>query len=222
MRYLRTSEGPVAPEELGKALNIPHPFSAGVSRRLAAMERDGQLFFNPQGALLLNTQLDFIAGKVQGHRDGFGFLLRDDGEPDLFLPPREMLKVLHGDQVLVRHEGDYRGRPEAAIVEVVERRTNQLVGRFLKEHGTSIVLPEDQRIKHDILIPAAERGKAKHGQVVTVEIMQQPTRHTQPLGRVTEVLGEIDDPGMEIEIAVRKFDVPHEFSKSAQIGRAHV
>ena len=74
LRYLRNSEGPVAPKELAKALNTSYPFSTGVSRRLAAMERDGQLFFNPQGALLLNTQLDFIAGKVQGHRDGFGFL----------------------------------------------------------------------------------------------------------------------------------------------------
>ena len=215
LRHLRTSEGPVQPEELAQALHVAYPFSVGLSRRLKAMERDGQLFFNPQGALLLNTELDFIAGRVQGHRDGFGFLLRDDGEPDLFLPPREMLKVLHGDKVLARYDGEYRGRSEAAIVEVVERRTNRLVGRFIKEHGTSIVVPEDQRIKHDILIPAAERGKAKHGKVVTVEIIQQPTRHTQPLGKVVEVLGDIDDPGMEIEIAVRKFDVPHEFSDAA-------
>src|SRR3546814_15633785 len=93
------------------------------------MERDGQLFFNPQGLLLLNSKLDFIAGKVQGHRDGFGFLLRDDGGPDLFLAPREMLKVLHGDRVLAKPDGEYRGKPEATIVEVVERRTDRLVGR---------------------------------------------------------------------------------------------
>src|SRR5690554_2898115 len=215
MTHLRTSEGPVAPQDLAQALNADYPLSVGFSRRLKAMERDGQLFFNPQGMLLLNTQLDFIAGRVQGHRDGFGFLLRDDGGPDLFLSPREMLKVLHGDRVLARPDGEYRGKPKATIVEVIERRTDKLVGRYLKERGGHIVVPEDQRIKHDILIPASDRGDARHGQVVTVEIVQQPTRHTQPLGRVVEVLGEIDDPGMEIEIAVRKFDVPHEFSHKA-------
>lgn len=215
MRHLRASEGPVSEQDLAQALSAEYPLSVGFSRRLHAMERDGQVFFNPQGMLLLNTQLDFIAGRVQGHRDGFGFLLRDDGEPDLFLSPREMRKVLHGDRVLARPDGEYRGKPEATIVEVVERRTNKLVGRYLAEHGGHIVVPEDQRIKHDILIPGSDNGGARHGQVVTVEIVQQPTRHTKPLGRVTRVLGEIDDPGMEIEIAVRKFDVPHEFSQQA-------
>ena len=176
------------------------------------MERDGQITRTPKGELAIASKSEFIAGRVQGHRDGFGFLVRDDGGPDLFLSPREMLKVLHGDRVLAKPDGEYRGKPEAAIVEVVERRTNKLVGRFLRERGAYIVAPEDQRIKHDILIPASDTGGAEHGQVVTVEIVQQPTRHTQPLGKVVEVLGEIDDPGMEIEIAVRKFDVPLDFS----------
>lgn len=215
LQYLRSAEKPIAPKALAAAVGASFPLSVGFERRLKAMERDNQILFNPQGRILLNNQLDFIAGKVQGHRDGFGFLLRDDGGPDLFLPPREMLKVLHGDRVLAKQDGEYRGKPQGAIVEVVERRTNKLVGRFLKERGAFIVVPEDQRIKHDILIPASDTGEAEHGQVVTVEIVQQPTRHTQPLGRVVEVLGEIDDPGMEIEIAVRKFDVPHVFSEAA-------
>jgi ribonuclease R len=187
----------------------------GFERRLAAMERDGQLLPNRKGVLLLATKLDFAQGRVQGHRDGFGFLVRDDGGPDIFLSPREMLKVLHGDRVLVKPSGEYRGKPEGTIVEVIERRTNKLVGRFLHEHGSSIVAPEDQRIKHDILIRPSDIHGAQHGQVVSVEIIEQPTRHTQPLGRIAEVLGEIDDPGMEIEIAVRKFDVPVEFSEPA-------
>lgn len=215
LQHLRSSETPMNPKDLAKAVGASLPLSVGFDRRLKAMERDGQIFFNPQGQLSLNSKLDFIAGKVQGHRDGFGFLLRDDGGPDLFLSPREMLKVLHGDRVLAKPDGEYRGKPEATIVEVVERRTNKLVGRFLKERGAFIVVPEDQRIKHDIIIPASDTADAEHGQVVSIEIVQQPTRHTQPLGRVVEVLGEIDDPGMEIEIAVRKFDVPHEFSEAA-------
>lgn len=214
MQHLRSAAGSVAPETMAKALGASVPLSIGFDRRLKAMERDGQLAFNANGQVQLNTQLEFIAGKVQGHRDGFGFLLRDDGGPDLFLSPREMLKVLHGDRVLAKPDGEYRGKAEAMIVEVTERRTNKLVGRFLKERGAYIVVPEDQRIKHDVVIPASDIGDAQHGQVVTVEIVRQPTRLTQPLGRVVEVLGEIDDPGMEIEIAVRKFDVPHEFSQA--------
>ncbi len=202
-------------EALARALGAAVPLAVGFERRLRAMERDGQIFINKQGKVQVNNKFEFIAGKVQGHRDGFGFLLRDDGGPDLFLPQREMLKVLHGDRVLAKIEGEYRGKLEGFIVEVLERRTDKLVGRFLRERGVCIVVPEDQRIKHDILIPAQETNGAEHGQVVTVQIIQQPTRHTQPLGRVVEVLGEIDDPGMEIEIAVRKFGVPHEFSQAA-------
>jgi len=217
LRALRSAGTPLSPAELAQRMEVKRPTTlVGFERRLRAMERDGQLLPNRKGVLLLATKLDFVAGKVQGHRDGFGFLLRDDGGPDLFLSPREMLKVLHGDRVLAKPSGEYRGKPEGSIVEVIERRTNKLVGRFLHEHGFSIVVPEDQRIKHDILIPPSDTHGAQHGQVVTVKIIEQPTRHTQPLGRVSEVLGEIDDPGMEIEIAVRKFDVPVGFSDAGR------
>lgn len=216
MRTLRSVATPLSPQDLARRMGLDKPETLkGFERRLAAMERDGQLLPNRKGVLLLATKLDFVAGRVLGHRDGFGFLVRDDGGPDIFLSPREMLKVLHGDRVLVKPTGEYRGKPEGTIVEVIERRTNRLVGRFLNERGLNIVVPEDQRIKHDILVPPGETGDAQHGQVVTVEIIEQPTRHTQPLGRVAEVLGEIDDPGMEIEIAVRKFDVPVDFSPAA-------
>lgn len=217
LRALRSAGTPLSPAELAERMGLDKEATqVGFDRRLAAMERDGQLLPNRKGVLLLATKLDFVAGRVQGHRDGFGFLLRDDGGPDIFLSPREMLKVLHGDRVLVKPGGEYRGKPEGTIVEVLERRTNKLVGRFLQERGLSIVVPEDQRIKHDILIPPNDTNGAQAGQVVSVEIIEQPTRHTQPLGRIAEVLGEIDDPGMEIEIAVRKFDVPVEFSEAAR------
>jgi len=180
-------------------------------RRLQAMQRDGQINIDAEQRITVNTKTKFISGRVQGHRDGFGFLIRDDGGQDLYLSPREMLRVLHGDRVLVRGE-QYKGRPEGVIVEVLERQTNRLVGRFVREDGICTVIPEDKRIKHDIFIVPEDTGGAKSGQVVVVEITRQPSEHMQPMGRVVEVLGLIDDPGMEIEIAVRKFDVPVEFS----------
>jgi len=210
---LRHADKPLSLEALADTTQASIPLSTGFIRRIKAMERDGQVRFNAQGRLQICNNTEFIAGTVQGHRDGYGFLIPDDGSRDLFLSTHEMGKVLHGDRVRVRASGEYRGRPEGTIVEVLERRTVKLVGRFLKEHGAFVVAPEDQRIKHDILIAAQDTAGAEPGQVVTVQIMRQPASHIQPQGRIIEVLGEIDDPGMEIEIAVRKFDVPVDFSK---------
>ena len=159
--------------------------------------------------------LDEIEGVVQGHRDGHGFVVRDDGEADIYLPPNEMRAVLHRDRVrarIVRH--DRRGRPEGRVVEIIERPPHPIIGRLLHESGVWLVAPEDKRYGQDVLIPKGATGTAKPGQVVVVELTEPPSLYGQPVGRVKEVLGEIDDPGMEIEIAVRKYGVPHEFSEA--------
>ena len=216
LECLRAADVPMTPVELAERLAVPSTHFDNLNRRLLAMERDGQLLPNRKGVLLLASKLDLTAGRVQGHRDGFGFLIPDAGGPDVFLSPREMQKVMHGDRALVKRTGyDSRGRPEGRIVEVTERAHRKLVGRFLNERGVHIVVPEDQRIKHDILIPPGDTHHAQQGQVVTVEIVDPPSGQAPPIGRVVEVLGEIGDPGMEIEIAVRKFDVPYEFSDAA-------
>lgn len=157
--------------------------------------------------------LEEIVGSVQGHRDGHGFLIRDDGESDIYLSPNEMRAVLHKDRVKVRIvRQDRKGRPEGRIVEIVERPEQPIIGRLLQEGGLWLVAPEDKRYGQDVMIPKGATGTAKPGQVVVVELTELPALFGQPVGRVKEVLGEIDDPGMEIEIAVRKYSVPHEFS----------
>jgi len=157
--------------------------------------------------------LEEIEGSVQGHRDGHGFLIRDDGQSDIFLPPNEMRAVLHKDRVKVRVvRFDRKGRPEGRVVEILERPEQPIIGRLLQEGGLWLVAPEDKRYGQDVLIPKGATGNAKPGQVVVVELTEPPALYGQPVGRVKEVLGEIDDPGMEIEIAVRKYSVPHEFS----------
>ncbi len=217
LEVLRAAALPLSPVQLGEHFGLSGEQYEVLNRRVNAMERDGQLMPNRKGVLLLASKLELIAGRVQGHRDGFGFLIPDHGGQDLFLSTREMQKVMHGDRVLVKHIGeDSRGRPEGRIIEVTERINRKIVGRFLNERGITIVAPEDQRIKHDILIAPGDSAGAEHGQVVSCEITDPPSGHNQPLGRVVEVLGGIDDPGMEIEIAVRKFNVPHEFSDAAK------
>ena len=157
--------------------------------------------------------LDEIEGTVQGHRDGHGFVLRDDGQSDIYLPSNEMRAVLHKDRVKARIvRQDRKGRPEGRVVEIVERPPQPIIGRLLQESGVWLVAPEDKRYGQDILIPKGATGTAKTGQVVVVELTEPPALYGQTVGRVKEVLGEVDDPGMEIEIAVRKYSVPHVFS----------
>lgn len=206
---------PLGFEALAATLEIEPSEGEYFHRRLSAMVRDGEIMRNRRGAYLLTDKADLIRGRVQGHADGFGFVIRDDGGPDLFIGPKEMREVLHGDRVIARIVGsDRRGRPEGKLVEVLERAHTRIVGRVIEEHGVTIVVPEDRRIAQDILLtPAPGRGRRKPrpGQVVVVELIEQPTKHAQPIGRVCEVLGDYADPGMEIEIALRKHDMPHEF-----------
>ncbi|MES2300142.1 MAG: ribonuclease R [Pseudomonadota bacterium] len=208
----RGAKTPLDPQAIARALHVKPDALDVLTRRLNAMERDGQIRQDRAGKFSLLDHSGFIAGKVSAHRDGFGFVIPDDASEDLFLNDKEMQKVLHGDRVLAKIIGtDRKGRPEGSIVEVVARGNSHVIGRLLNESGVWIVAPEDKRIGQDILVSGSP-GKAKAGQIVSVELIEQPSRFKQPAGRIVEVLGELDDPGMEIEIAVRKFGVPHVFS----------
>jgi ribonuclease R len=182
-------------------------------RRLRAMERDGQLLFNRGQQYCLVDNKNLIVGRVIGHADGFGFVRPDDGSDDLFLSPREMNPLLHNDRALVRVAGvDKKGRREGALVEILERNTHQIVGRLYKEDGFTYVVPDNKNIAQTVLIPKGGTGKAKQGQIVIAEITEQPTKLHQPMGRIIEVLGDHLAPGMEIEMAIRSYDLPNTWS----------
>ena len=209
-------------EEIGKPLRrqqIAQQFGLesadnleALRRRLRAMERDGQLLFNRRQKYCLVNSKDLIAGRVLGHADGFGFVKPDDGSADLFLSPREMKSLMHNDRVVVRVAGlDRKGRREGALVEILERNTKQVVGRLLKERGFIYVVPDNNKITQDILIPKEEVGKAKKGQIVVAEIIQHPSNHRQAIGRIVEILGKHMAPGMEIEMALRSHDLPFQW-----------
>ncbi|HEX7402872.1 MAG TPA: ribonuclease R [Usitatibacter sp.] len=204
---------PTTEERLAELLGIASPEERdGFQRRLRAMEREGQVVRNRRGAILVADKAGLIKGKVIGHADGFGFLRPEDGKEDLFLGPKEMHKVLHGDVVLGRVSGvDKRGRLEASISEVLERANKKVVGRLFVEHDVAFVIAENKRISQDILLMPDSLKGAKSGQVVVAEIIEQPSKNAEPIGRVVEILGNYADPGMEIEIALRKHDLPHEW-----------
>jgi ribonuclease R len=204
---------PLKRRDIVRLLNVTGEDSLEIlRRRLRAMLRDGQLVKNRRNAYGLPARMDLVAGRISAHRDGFGFVMLDDGGSDLYLSPRHMRGVLHGDRVLAAVIGlDARGRREGVVREVLERAHTRIVGRFVEESGVALVVPDDSRINQDVLIPLKDTGGARPGQVVVAEIMQQPGPRQPPLGRVVEILGKSGAPGMATEIAIRNFDLPHEW-----------
>ncbi len=181
-------------------------------RRLRAMVRDGQLVQNRRGGYISVDEDDLIRGRVIAHPDGFGFLVPEEGGDDLFMSARQMRTLLHGDRAVVQVAGiDRRGRREGAVISIIERANQYLVGRLFDESGIYSVRPDNKRLTQDILLPAGELAGAKEGQIVKVEITQQPTFKKKMIGRVVSVIGDESAPGMEIEIAIHNHGLPHEW-----------
>ncbi|MFK7864892.1 MAG: ribonuclease R [Pseudohongiellaceae bacterium] len=204
---------PVGLEQLVAHLNIDDDEQIeGLRRRLIAMSRDGQIISNRRGVYGLAALMDLAKGRIQGHKDGFGFFIPEDGGDDFFLSPREMDRLFDGDKVLARHVGfDSRGRKEGTVVEILERRYSQIVGRYYQEQGFGIVVPDSKRIPHEILIPDAYAGTAQDGQFVVAELTEYPAKRKKAVGKIAEILGDVTTPGLEIEMAVRSHDIPHEW-----------
>ncbi|PPK77736.1 RNAse R [Methylobacter tundripaludum] len=204
---------PLRREEIAEAFSLEAEDQLeALRRRLRAMERDGQLLFNRGKKYCLVNNEDLIAGRIIGHADGFGFLKPDDGSDDLFLSPREMNPLLHNDRALVRIAGvDKKGRREGAVVEILQRNTHQVVGRLYKEDGFTYVVPDNKNIAQTVLVEKGGVGKAKQGQIVVAEIVEQPTKLHQPIGRIIEVMGEHMAPGMEIDMAIRSYELPNQW-----------
>ena len=215
-QHAQKSEGGLAYTEICTLLNAKDEDSRiGIQRRLRAMERQGQVLFNRNKKYEVQNQDDLISGRVIGHRDGFGFLKHSETEKDYFITIGQMTTLFHDDIVQgTLGQTDRKGRAEFRVNQVIEPRKEALVGRYFVEQGVSTVIPDDNRICHEIIIPKEHTNGAKQGHVVVVEILQRPRRNMNATGKITEVLGEHLAPGMEIETALRNFDIPHNWPKA--------
>ena len=218
LQVIRKQNSPMSKEEIFKTLAIVNEEQQeAMRRRLRAMENDGQLVFTKRKCYALPEKLDLLKGMVIGHREGFGFLQVEGKKEDFFIPNVQMQKVMHGDYVLAQANGfDRKGRPEVRIVRVLEANKKQIVGRFFIAQGIGYVMPDDSRITRDILIPDNARLGARMGQVVVVELHPRTAPFFQPIGKITEVLGDNMAKGMEVEIAIRKHDIPHSFPSAVE------
>ncbi len=216
LQTLEDKGRPMAASALSAALGVDSARDmVALTKRLRAMERDGQIIRNRRGDYGLVRKMDLVRGRVVAHRDGFGFLIPDEGGDDLFLSPREMRALMHGDRAVARiTEIDRQGRRQGALVEILERNTHRVVGRYRRDSGVGFVSPDNRRLHHDIVIPDSATGGAGHGQVVVAEIVEQPTRRSQPIGAIVEVMGDHMAPGMEIDVAIRAHDLPCEWPEA--------
>ncbi len=216
LQYLEERGMPLTLEELRAEWRLEGDWELeALSRRLRAMERDGQLIRNRREGYGPVAKMNLVTGRVIGHPEGHGFLIPDEGGDSLFFSPRQMRKLLHGDRAVARVIGvDYRGRREGAVVEVLERNTETVVGRFCEERGACFVIPDNKRINQDIMVPPDGRGAAQAGQIVIIELIEQPSSRNRPLGRVKEVLGEHMAPGMEVRIAIASHGIPVEWPET--------
>jgi len=215
MEYLESEGSPFNRDQIAKHFELMDEDNYfALKKRLRAMERDGQIIYTRKGGYGLAHKMDLVCGRIQGHPDGFGFLIPDDNSDDLFLAPRDMRQVFHGDRAMARVAGeDRRGRRMGRVVEVLERAHEMMVGRFFVEHGIAFVVADNKRITQDIMVAAEDYNGAENGQIVSIRIIQQPSNHHKPLGAVHEVLGEHMAPGMEIDVAIRSHDLPNHWNE---------
>ena len=218
LEYLETAGQPVKADNILSDLGLKGQRMRGLLvDRLYRMVRAGQVIENRRGEFCLTAKLDLLTGVVRGHRDGFGFVLRDDGGDDVYLSAREMRAVFDGDRVAIKIIGkDRRGKPEGDLVEVLERGVREVAGKFIRERGIGLLIPDNARISHRVLIAKGEANNAKHGQIVVAEILDYPTQVEQATGRIVRIIGDPQQKGIATDIAIQSHAIPSLWPKAVR------
>ena len=219
LELLQGEKMPATADYLARKLNLEDDADKleALRRRLGAMQRDGQIIRNRKGGYVPVDADAIVAGRISAHPDGFGFLITDDGDKDIYINGKQMRQVLHNDRVVVCITGtDHRGRREGRIVEVVERANHSVVGRFMVEKGVVFIAPSNKRIHQDVHISPDKTMNANQGDMVVAEIDEQPTKRHPPVGRIVEVLGQHLEAGMEIDVALRSHDIPFQWPEDVE------
>ena len=219
LEHFESAGRPVGIDALLETLGLKgQKMRAQLAERLQKMVQRGQLLKNRRGDYCLTAKLDLITGVVSGHRDGFGFVVRDDGDgDDVYLSAREMRALFDGDRVAIRIAGhDRRGREQGELVDILARGTREVAGQFIKERGIGLVVPDDARLAHRILVPKGKAGRARPGDMVVAEIIDYPTRVEQATGRIVAVIGTPGDKGIATDVAIHAHGIPHDWPQAVR------
>ncbi|QGM21290.1 ribonuclease R [Spiribacter sp. 2438] len=216
-QQLEEQARPLSRRELGELFRLEDEDDLeGLRRRLKAMERDGQLVRNRRNGYVLVDNEELVRGRIRAAADGSGVVHPDRPGPDVFLAPRQMRRLLNGDRVVVRLTGDdERGHRSGELVEIIEHANQNIAGRYYEESGIGFVVPNNKRLHQDLIIPAGDRHGARHGELVTAEVISQPSERRQPIGKVVEVFGTQIAPGDEVAVAARTHGIPTEWPEDA-------
>ncbi|MFN3234552.1 MAG: ribonuclease R [Gammaproteobacteria bacterium] len=212
LKFIENLGRPISHRRLAVALDLAGDQIEALRRRLKAMLRDGQLMRSRKAQFGLMQNMGLVKGHFIANKEGFGFVTTDDGDEDIYLSHREARSLFHGDEVTVRVVSERPGgKREGRLEKVVKRNTERVVGRFFNEEGVGIVEPANRKMVQNILIPPQDQLAAQSGQFVLAEIVNFPSRHNQAIGKIVEIIGEHMAPGMEIDVAIRSHELPHDF-----------
>ena len=211
---------PASARELAQLLRIPREERNSFKRQLRTLVASGQLLQIRGNRFGVAEKMDVVVGRLQANPGGFGFVVPEHAEPgerkDIFIAPPNLAEAMHGDRVVARVERQTEKGLEGRIIRILQRSQETVVGRFeVDESGLGYVVPFDRRILTDIQVPTGQSASAEPGEMVLVEITRWPTASRGPVGRVAEVLGRIDQPGVDTQIIIRKHGIPDTHSEES-------
>lgn len=207
---------PLLLKEILRQLGLPKEERRKAKELLRDLAEEGKIVRIRGNRYGLSSKMNLVVGRVKCHPDGYGFVIPErEGEEDIFIGPRNFKEAMHGDRVVARVESIRKKGREGKVIRILERGFHKVVGKFMKGKNYSYLIPDDERILQEIFIPEGETKRAKPNQVVVAEITRYPTERARPEGRITTILGYPDDPEIEPQIIIHKYDLPHRFSSAA-------
>jgi len=215
LRLMEEEDRPLLIREVPRLLRLPKDQRQRVREIFRDLADEGKIFKIRGNRYGLPIKMNLVVGRVKCHPDGYGFVIPErEGEQDIFVNPRNLKEAMHGDRVVARVESIRKKGREGTVIRILERGLHKVVGKFMRGKNYSYVIPEDDRIIQEVLIPDGETKRARPNQIVVAEITRYPTERVRPEGRVTHLLGYPDDPEVEPQIIIHKYDLPHRFSST--------
>lgn len=216
LQMMKEEDRPLLLREMLRHLGLQKEQRGRARERLRDLADEGKVVRIRGNRYGLPSKMSLIVGRVKAHPEGYGFVIPEkEGEEDVFINPRNLKEAMHGDRVVARIESVQKKGKEGSVIRILERKTRKVVGRFMRAKNYSYIIPEDERLLQEVFIPDGETKRARPNQMVVAEITRYPTERARPEGRVTHILGYPDDPEIEPQIIIHKYDLPHRFSSAA-------